>query len=76
MGLELTTDKYPPITSQTRYPLRHAASRVRLVFHLKMFTNSKVVDGKKILYQYLPTLCTLNVFCLLFIHMDVTCQFV
>ena len=26
MGLELTTDKYPPITSQTRYPLRHAAS--------------------------------------------------
>ena len=25
MGLELTTDKYPPITSQTRYPLRHAA---------------------------------------------------
>ena len=24
MGLELTTDKYPPITSQTRYPLRHA----------------------------------------------------
>ena len=27
MGLELTTDKYPPITSQTRYPLRHAASK-------------------------------------------------
>ena len=26
MGLELTTDKYPPITSQTRYLLRHAAS--------------------------------------------------
>ena len=26
MGLELTTDKYPPITSQTHYPLRHAAS--------------------------------------------------
>ena len=25
MGLDLTTDKYPPITSQTRYPLRHAA---------------------------------------------------
>ena len=23
MGLELTTDMYPPITSQTRYPLRH-----------------------------------------------------
>ena len=26
MGLELTTDRYPPITSQTRYPLRHAAA--------------------------------------------------
>ena len=24
MGLELTTDMYPPITSQTGYPLRHA----------------------------------------------------
>ena len=24
MGLELTADRYPPITSQTRYPLRHA----------------------------------------------------
>ena len=23
MGLELTTDRYPPITSQTRYRLRH-----------------------------------------------------
>ena len=30
MGLELTTDRYPPITSQTRYPLRHTASRVTL----------------------------------------------
>ena len=26
MGLELTTDRFPPIKSQTRYPLRHAAS--------------------------------------------------
>ena len=25
MGLELTSDRYPPIRSQTRYPLRHAA---------------------------------------------------
>ena len=24
MGLELMTVRYPPITSQTRYPLRHA----------------------------------------------------
>ena len=26
MELELATDRYPPITSQTRYPLCHAAS--------------------------------------------------
>ena len=25
LGLELTTDRHPPTTSQTRYPLRHAA---------------------------------------------------
>ena len=31
MGLELTTDKYPPITSQTRYPLRHAASKINIL---------------------------------------------
>ena len=30
MGLELTTDKYPPITSQTRYPLRHAADMLNI----------------------------------------------
>ena len=30
MGLELTTDRYPLITSQTRYPLRHAASCQRM----------------------------------------------
>jgi len=26
MGLLLTTDRYPPITSRMPYPLRHAAS--------------------------------------------------
>jgi len=26
MERELTTDIYPPITSQTRYPLRHVTS--------------------------------------------------
>ena len=31
MGLELMTDRYPPITSQTRYPLRHAASLIQIV---------------------------------------------
>ena len=36
MGLELTTDRYPPITSQTRYPLRHAVSMYRVTkFSLK-----------------------------------------
>ena len=25
LGLELTTERHPPTTSQTRYPLRHAA---------------------------------------------------
>ena len=25
LGLKLTTDRHPPITSQTRYPLCHAA---------------------------------------------------
>ena len=28
MGLELTTERYPPIMSQTRYPLRHAANNI------------------------------------------------
>ena len=32
MGLELTTDRYPPITSQTRYPLRHAASKFIFIY--------------------------------------------
>ena len=31
MELELTTDRYPPITSQTRYPLRHAASNMEYI---------------------------------------------
>ena len=30
MGLELTTDRHPPTTSQTRYPLCHAAPYVTL----------------------------------------------
>ena len=28
MGLDLTTDRYPPIMSQTCYPLHHAASNI------------------------------------------------
>mgnify|MGYP000488247438 CR=1 FL=1 len=28
LGLELTTDRHPPTTSQTRYPLCHAAPYV------------------------------------------------
>ena len=33
MGLELTTDRYPPITNQTRYPLRHAASDLLYIIY-------------------------------------------
>ena len=32
MGLDLTTDRYPPITNQTRYPLRHAASDLLVIY--------------------------------------------
>ena len=54
MGLELTTDRYPPITSQTRYPLRHAAS-----FYLKneMFKR-----------QYLYIACILFFFVIVFVY--------
>ena len=38
IGLELTTDRYPAITSQTRYPLRHAAS---------YFNNLTIYNHKK-----------------------------
>ena len=31
MGLELTTDRYPSITSQTRYPLRHTVDVIVVV---------------------------------------------
>ena len=44
MGFELTTDKYPPITSQTRDPLRHAAINVNACtpdFYVNMFSWSK-----------------------------------
>ena len=30
LGLELTTDRHPSTTSQTRYPLRHAAPQKKL----------------------------------------------
>jgi len=33
MGVELMTDRYSPITSQTRYPLRQAASPICLLFY-------------------------------------------
>ena len=36
MGLELSTDRYPPITSQTRYPLRHAASALVMLVGIIM----------------------------------------
>ena len=48
MGLELTTDKYPPITSQTRYPLRHAASSLVVYNTSRLPTISKPIFIKKI----------------------------
>ena len=35
MGLQLKTDRYLPITSQTRYPLRHAAPQILLNLTIK-----------------------------------------
>ena len=43
MGLDLTTDRYPPITSQTRYPLRHEASM--------LFCNIKLLVVNEIHYK-------------------------
>ena len=40
MGLELTTDRYQPITSQTRYPLRHATSQTYVGGLVRMSQNS------------------------------------
>ena len=34
MGLEITTDRHPPITSQARYPLRHAAANINLPYRV------------------------------------------
>ena len=31
LGLKLTTDRHPPTTSQTRYPLHHAAPQATIV---------------------------------------------
>ena len=32
LGLELTSDRHPPTTSQTRYPMRHAALPVIVTY--------------------------------------------
>ena len=44
MGLELTTGRYPPITSQTRYPLQHAAFEniIKLVIIKRDVTFKKI----------------------------------
>ena len=39
MGLKLTTDRYPPITSQTLYPLRHPAP-----MWLSVLVDCQVID--------------------------------
>jgi len=35
IGLELTIDSHPPITSQKRYPLRHAAPYIQKNYSVK-----------------------------------------
>ena len=42
MGPELTTDRHPPITSQTHYQLRHAT------YLMNMMDNSQGSGGKKL----------------------------
>ena len=51
MGLELTTDKYPPITSQTRYPLRHAVIGPFI---------AAVYDGDWFIFRFADTVVTDN----------------
>ena len=48
MGLKLTTDKYPPITSQTRYPLRHATS----IFEYYIFEEIHIALFPVAFYMY------------------------
>ena len=54
MGLELTTDKYSPITSQTRYPLRHAAS----ILNLTVKTSLLLSTG----HTFVTILCAICVY--------------
>ena len=62
MGHELTTDRYPLITSQTGYPLRHAASSYlsrRLHF---IFNGETLLCLNDVLYNKTnkPLLCIRN----------------
>ena len=61
MGLELTNDRYPPITSQTRYPLRHAASTLDLKYTVLYFSimwktqldiETNIMGEKFVLYMH------------------------
>ena len=65
MGLELTTERHPPITSQRRYPKRHTAPKTRLVLwyciiHTLFINNVKKSTKDKYLLvffkAYLPSL--------------------
>ena len=42
MGLELTTDRYPPITSQTRYPLRLSHTLLKYVHAWTILEQTKL----------------------------------
>jgi len=47
MGLKLTTDRYPPITSQTRYTLRHAS----LVSIITIISLGKIIKVYTFFYE-------------------------
>ena len=42
MGLELTTDRYPSITSKTRYPQRHVTPPLETNYQINMSTKYSV----------------------------------
>ena len=60
MGLELTTDRYPLITSQARYPLRHAASGVIFCYPIK----SLYLCSLSSIWNLLPSIWNLLQYCL------------
>ena len=69
MGLELTTDRYPPITSQTRYPLRHAVSFMNILSTINASISSTHVLVNMHLWHYVE-LEDLECYCLNLKHLN------